>query len=94
MSTQTLPNPSPRRFRLAFAVFAAALLSVPLIAMQFTGEVNWQFGDFAVFAAMLLVLGLAIEAGLRLAKSRIMRAGAISGAIVLFLGVWAALAVG
>ena len=77
-----------------FAIFAAALLCVPLIAMQFTREVNWQMGDFAVFAGMLVVLWLGIEAAMRLAKSRIMRASAIAAAITLFLAVWAGLAVG
>lgn len=94
MSTQPLSKPWSSRFRLTFAIFAVALLSVPLIAMQFTSEVNWKVGDFAVFAAMLVALGFGLEAAVRLSKSHIMRASGIAVAIVLFVGVWAALAVG
>lgn len=42
-------------------VAIAAILSIPLIAMQFTDEVNWEIGDFAVMAALLFSTGLAVE---------------------------------
>ena len=41
--------------RISLAVFISTfLLSIPLIAMQFTTEVNWGIGDFAVFGFMVL----------------------------------------
>ena len=73
---------------------AAGLLSVPLIAMQFSQEVDWDFSDFAVMGALLFGAGLSIELVLRKVpgvKQRLM----ISGVILLaFLLVWAELAVG
>lgn len=39
----------------------ALLLLVPLIAMQFTDQVNWTPGDFIVAGALLLSTGLAYE---------------------------------
>ena len=41
------------------------LLLVPLIAMQYTTEVNWTVGDFLVAGVLLLGIGLAIELLLR-----------------------------
>jgi hypothetical protein len=33
-------------------------LSIPLIAMQFTDEVDWSSSDFAIMAVLLLGTGL------------------------------------
>lgn len=38
-----------------------ALLMIPLVAMQFTTEVNWEATDFMVMGGVLLILGLAFE---------------------------------
>ncbi len=46
--------PSARKIR-RLALATALLLSVPLIAMRFTAEVNWGLGDF--IAAGLLLFG-------------------------------------
>ena len=88
----TQPNFTP--FRLGFATFGVVLLAVPLIAMQFTNDVNWQIGDFLVFAGMLLVLGGAIECALRFAQSHLIRASVIALSVMAFLFVWAMLATG
>lgn len=72
----------------------AAILMLPLLAMQFTREVNWTGSDFVVAAVLLGVTGLALELGVaRLAdmKRRLLRAGAIALA---FVYAWAELAVG
>ena len=42
-------------WRIAVWATAAFLLLLPLIAMQFTSEVNWDETDFIVFGAMLAV---------------------------------------
>jgi len=75
-------------------IIVGVLLSIPLIAMQFTAEVNWSLADFAIMAAMLLGLGLVIELLLRRVKRKKHRLilGAI--AVLLFLLTWAELAVG
>lgn len=43
-------------------------LIIPLIAMQFTSEVNWTLFDFIVAAVLLLGTGLTIELVLRKIK--------------------------
>ena len=41
--------------RLRFSLMAIPLLlSIPLIAMQFTTEVNWKPGDFVIMGTLLL----------------------------------------
>ena len=70
------------------------LLLIPVIAMQFTDEVNWNLFDFVVAGLLLLCTGLICEFVLRnvtKTKHRI----AICLAITLgLLVIWAELAVG
>lgn len=73
---------------------AAVLLLIPFIAMQFTNEVKWNIFDFAIMGGMLTGTGLLIELTLRKVKSwqnRLIICGVV---LVLFLLVWAELAVG
>ncbi len=75
-------------------VLASVLLLIPLIAMQFTTEVNWSPFDFLIAGVLLFGTGLACEFALRKIKKTTHRL-VICGAILatLFL-VWAELAVG
>lgn len=73
---------------------AAALLSLPLIAMQFTGEVQWTALDFAVMGTMLLLVCAAFELTMRVADSHAFVIGAAAGTVAAFLVTWANLAVG
>ncbi|NND63564.1 MAG: hypothetical protein HKN48_10290 [Flavobacteriaceae bacterium] len=70
------------------------LLLIPLIAMLFTNEVNWSLSDFIVMGALLLFTGLVIEILLRLVKNKGTRIALIVIAVVIFLLIWAELAVG
>ena len=73
---------------------ATSILLLPLIAMQFTAEVDWDLFDFLVAGFLLYGTGLTIELVLRKVKDnqkRLILCAAILG--VLFL-VWAELAVG
>ena len=45
------------------------ILLIPLIAMQFTDEVNWNLPDFIVAGVLLLGTGLACELVLRKVKN-------------------------
>ena len=72
----------------------ALILLIPLIAMQFTNEVDWKLADFIIMGILLLGTGLLCELVIRKVKKlehRIFICGAIL--LVLFL-VWAELAVG
>lgn len=72
----------------------AAILVIPFVAMQFTGEVNWTASDFVIAAILLAGTGLLFElasARLRTRKSRWIATAVIA---LCFVFVWAELAVG
>lgn len=88
-----LRTTSKQRLTATFGIIAF-LLAIPLVAMQFTNEVDWKLGDFIIMGALLTATGLAIELVTRKVKTangRILLTIAIL--IVLFL-IWAELAVG
>jgi len=70
------------------------LLAIPLIAMQFTDEVNWQVGDFVVAAVLLSGTAGGIELVIRMVKNRNYQTLFIVLFILFFLMIWAELAVG
>lgn len=72
----------------------AALLMVPLVAMQFTSDVAWSVSDFVVAGGLLLGAGLTYQLLASKAGNLAYRAGAaLAVGSALFL-VWANLAVG
>lgn len=73
---------------------AGALLLTPLVAMQFTDEVNWTVGDFAVMGALLALVCGAWELALRLSGRATYRIAFALAVITAFLLVWVNLAVG
>lgn len=81
-------------WRIAGWSAAAALLALPAIAMQFTDEVDWTTGDFAIATVILLMTGLAAEGGLRLARSWQHLIGFALAIFAAFFTVWSNLAVG
>jgi len=70
------------------------LLLVPLVAMQFSNEVNWTIFDFVVAGGLLLATALGIEAVLRKVKHTDTRVALCAAIVVTLLIVWAELAVG
>ncbi len=93
MNTVKAKRNTPQRLLIIISI-VLLLLSVPLIAMQFTDEVNWNTFDFIVAGILLLGTGLAVEFVLRTIRStqqRLLLCGFIL--FVLFLA-WAELAVG
>ncbi len=70
------------------------ILMVPLVAMQFTDEVNWDLFDFAIIGALLLGTGLLYELAARRVSN--VKHRAIIGFVLVaaLLLVWAELAVG
>lgn len=75
-------------------VAAAVLLAVPLVAMEFTGEVNWTPFDFAFAGALIFGTGFAFEAALKRTANTAYRRGVALALAAGFLLVWATGAVG
>ncbi len=73
---------------------AGLLLLLPLIAMQFTNEVNWSLSDFIVAGILLFGTGGLIEFSLRKINQVSQRVWIIAGILFVLLLVWAELAVG
>lgn len=72
----------------------AVILLIPLVAMQFTSEVDWSASDFAVMGGLLVGTGLLCELVLRTVKKteyRILLCVLLLAALFL---IWAKLAVG
>lgn len=70
------------------------LLLLPLVAMQFTTEVNWNLPDFLVAGVLLFGTGLAIEVALRKFKEQKYRSLIIFGIVLLAILLFMEMAVG
>lgn len=81
--------------RVAFIVFATAIvLLIPLIAMQFTPEVNWNLADFFIAGTLLLGTGFLCELVLKKRAKPKYRIPICVAILLLLLLVWSELAVG
>ena len=85
------------------AVWTLGILIIPFLAMQFnlqvpdpgssvSDEVNWTLSDFVVMGVLLFTTGSLIDLAARKAGKN--KALAIAGIVILFLWLWAELAVG
>lgn len=72
----------------------AILMLIPAIAMQYTKEVNWTILDFMVMGTLLLITSLVIEYSLKKIKNSNYKIVIIFGIVLVFLAIWAELAVG
>src|SRR5687767_14981326 len=82
------------RWRIAPWAFAALLLLLPLVAMQFTDEMVWDETDFIVFGAMLAGACGAWELAARVTGNTAYRAAIGVALAAAFILVWMNLAVG
>ena len=73
---------------------AVLLLLVPLIAMQFTNEVNWTLSDFAAAGVLLLGTGLMCELVMRKVNKLGYRIAICAALLAALFLIWAELAVG
>ncbi|MBI2731586.1 MAG: hypothetical protein HYX40_12705 [Sphingobacteriales bacterium] len=81
--------------RLAIIMLIATLLLItPLVAMQFTKEVDWKLFDFLVMGVLLYGFGLLIEFSLRKFKNTRTRIILVLGLLLALFLIWAELAVG
>lgn len=72
----------------------AFILLIPLIAMQFTDEVDWSVFDFVIMGILLLGTGLMSELVFRTVSNKLNRILILLGILFIFFLIWAELAVG
>jgi hypothetical protein len=82
------------RWRMARWGTAALVLLLPLVAMQFTDDVNWTGSDFAVMGAMLATVCGTYELAAWMTGNRAYRTAVGVALAAAFLLVWLNLAVG
>jgi hypothetical protein len=82
------------RWRLLGWSAAALLLLLPLVAMQFTDEVQWGAADFVVAGVMLLTVGVLFELAVRKSGNSAYRAAVVVALAAAFLLLWVNAAVG
>ncbi|RLJ80155.1 hypothetical protein [Pedobacter alluvionis] len=93
MKNQVTLNSSKLRMIIILSV-TAFLLVIPLVAMQFTDEVDWTLPDFVTAGILLLSTGLAIELVIRNLKAGALRTIFLVVILLLLFLIWAELAVG
>ena len=96
MGTTATMAGSPLWSRMRWVVWGGAclLLMLPLVAMQFTGEVNWTLSDFVVMGVMLGLVCVSFEIAVRVARTNAYVVAAGIAVAAAFLMTWANLAVG
>ena len=95
--TGNMENGSGRRgnrWRIAAWTIAALILLLPLVAMQFTDEVNWTVGDFVFAGALIIGTGIIYELAARKTGDTAYRAGVGVALAAAFILVWMNGAVG
>jgi Kef-type K+ transport system membrane component KefB len=70
------------------------ILLIPLVAMQFTTEVDWKLFDFLIMGTLLLGTGLLCELVLRKVKKTEYRIAIVVALLLALFLIWAELAVG
>lgn len=76
------------------ALATVLLLMIPLVAMQFTSEVQWGPGDFLIMGALVFGIGLSYVLLARISPNIAYRIAAGLALLTTFLMIWANLAVG
>lgn len=79
---------------IAILPILAVLLLIPLVAMQFTNEVDWSLSDFIIAGFLLLCTGLLCELALRKIKKTGLKIAICVAILAVLLLIWAELAVG
>ncbi|OWK70987.1 hypothetical protein [Pedobacter sp. AJM] len=93
MTTQQTLRSAKIRIRIIF-IITGLILSIPLVAMQFTKEVKWTVSDFIIAAGLLLGTGLAIELVIRYVKPNLPKTILLVVILLLLFLTWVELAVG
>lgn len=94
MNTTELSWSKKNKRLLVIIAFIAVLLVIPLVAMQFTNDVNWTLSDFIVAAILLFGTGFLCELTIRKINKVKFK---IAVCVIILTGliiIWAELAVG
>lgn len=75
-------------------IAVVVLLCIPLVAMQFSNEVNWKAEDFGAAGILLFGTGLTVELVMRKVKNKNTQVWVIAVILLALFLVWAELAVG
>lgn len=70
------------------------ILMIPVVAMQFTKEVNWTASDFVIMGALLFATAFAVDFVLKKVKTFKSRMILVFGILALLILIWAEMAVG
>lgn len=73
---------------------ALLILLLPLIAMQFTNEVNWSLFDFIIAGVLLIGMGILLDLILSKVKKIGFRIALVISLFILLILIWTELAVG
>jgi hypothetical protein len=76
------------------AVGIVLILFIPLAAMQFTSEVNWDLPDFIVAGILLFGIGGLILFISKYVKTKTYKIALLLAVIIAFFLLWAEMAVG
>ena len=93
-STDNSGRRGASHWRIATWGTAAALLLLPLVAMQVTDEVDWDLTDFAFAGALLGGVGVTFELAVRMTQRRAYRAAVAVALAAAFILIWMNAAVG
>jgi hypothetical protein len=93
MTTTATPE-TAFRFHPRLWIGAAMLFAFPALGTVMSDEVNWGAEDFAAMGLLLALLCGAIEVALHRFDAPRWRIGGIMLAVLMFLTIWAHLAVG
>ena len=78
----------------AFILYALSPLLVPLVANQISDQVNWNIMDFIIMGLLLIFTGYLIQRVIKKIKSELKKVVFISLILLIFLLLWAEMAVG
>ena len=83
-----------RKIVIIILLVTACILAVPLVAMQFTDEVDWSVGDFIAAGILLAGSGLMIEFVASRSGNTTYKLGVVLGVVTGLFLIWINLAVG
>jgi hypothetical protein len=94
MKTRSANTAVPGKNITRVLIMTAAILLVPLVAMQFSDEVAWSAADFVVAGGLLLSTGLIYELAVKRIRDVNYRAVMGLALLAVLALIWAELAVG